>query len=167
MNPAKLPPFGRDGVGINIITMKAFFTALGNLFSKPVTVKYPFVPTYKPDDFRGVIVHNPDLCNWCRRCEMACPPGAIIFSQEMDGKQAYHYSRHVCIYCGECVRTCPKDGSLIQTAEPGKPAIKEDDINNKWTATVDQALKSRAAYMAEKKRQAAAKDKEAGEEKKE
>jgi len=142
--------------------MKAFFEALGNLFRKPATVKYPFEPTYKPDDYRGLIVHNPDLCIWCRRCEMACPPGSIIFSQAMDSKQTYHYNRALCIYCGECVRVCPKEGALIQTAEPGKPATKEENINNNWKVTVDHALKSRAAFAAEKKKQAAAKASEEG-----
>jgi ech hydrogenase subunit F len=147
--------------------MKAFFTALGNLVSKPATVKYPFEPTYKPDDYRGLIVHNPDLCIWCRRCEMACPPGSIIFSQTMDGKQTYHYNRALCIYCGECVRSCPKDGAIIQTATPGQPAVKEENINNAWKVTVDEAMKSRAAYSAEKKRQAAAKAAEEGDKKSE
>lgn len=142
--------------------MKSFFQALGNLFSKPATVRYPFEPTYKPDDYRGLIVHNPDLCIWCRRCEMGCPPGAIIFSQAMDGQQTYHYNRAVCIYCGECVRVCPKEGAIIQTAEPGKPALKAENINRNWKITVDEALKSRAAYTAEKKRQAAAKASEEG-----
>jgi ech hydrogenase subunit F len=137
--------------------MRSFFQALGNLFITPVTVKYPFEKTYKPEDYRGLIVHNPELCNWCRRCEIACPPGAIIFSQAMDGKQTYFYNRHVCIYCGECVRVCPKDGALLQSNEPAGPAIKQENINNGWTVIVDEALKSRAAYTAEKKRQAAAK----------
>jgi ech hydrogenase subunit F len=135
--------------------MKAFFTALGNLFRKPATVQYPFEPTYKPSDYRGVIVHTPDLCIWCRRCELQCPAGAIVFSQAMDGQQTYHYNRALCIYCGECVRYCPKDGALIQSAEPGKPAVKQENINNGWKVIVDEALKSRAAYMAEKKRKAA------------
>jgi len=157
-----LSPLFRGGLGgvSKIHIMKAFFQALGNLFSKPVTVRYPFAPTYKPDDFRGLIVHNPDLCNWCRRCEMACPPGAIIFSQTMDGKQTYHYNTHVCIYCGECVRSCPKDGALIQSGEPAKPVTKIQNINNGWAIIVDDALKGRAEYSAEKKRQSAAKSSE-------
>ena len=163
MSAIQSPPlWGGLGGASNKHFMKAFFQALGNLFSKPVTVRYPFVPTYKPDDFRGLIVHNPDFCNWCRRCEMACPPGAIIFSQAMDSKQTYHYNTHVCIYCGECVRSCPKDGALIQTGEPAKPAIKIQNINNGWAIIVDEALKSRAAFSAEKKRQAAAKSGEEG-----
>ena len=138
--------------------MKTFFQALGNLFKAPATVKYPFQPTYKPDDYRGLIVHNPSLCIWCRRCEISCPAGSIIFSQTMDGQQTYHYNRALCIYCGECVRVCPKDGALLQSATPGHPALKAENINNGWNGIVDNALKSRAAYMAEKKKQAAAKE---------
>lgn len=138
--------------------MKAFFEALGNLFKKPATVKYPFEPTYIPDDYRGLIVHNPDLCIWCRKCELICPPGAIVFSQTLDGKQTYHYNRAVCIFCGECARSCPKDGALIQSAQPAKPALKGENINNNWAITVKDALKSRADYLEErKKKQAAAK----------
>jgi NADH-quinone oxidoreductase subunit I len=79
----------------------------------------------------------------------------------MTGKQTYHYNRAVCIYCGECVRGCPKDGALLQSAEPAKPATKAENINNGWKVTFDEALKSRTAYSAEKKRQAAAKAAEA------
>ena len=138
--------------------MKTFFSVIGNLLKKPVTTKYPFEPTYKPDDYRGLIGFNEDLCIWCRRCEAACPPGAIVFSQALaDGKQTYHYNRAVCIYCGECVRSCPKEGALFQTAEPAPCALKEENINNGWNKLFDEALESRAAYAAEKKKQAAAK----------
>jgi NADH-quinone oxidoreductase subunit I len=75
----------------------------------------------------------------------------------MDGKQTYHYNTHVCIYCGECVRSCPKDGAILQSGDPAKPATKIHNINNGWAVIVDDALKSRAAYTAEKKRQSAAK----------
>ena len=137
--------------------MKTFFRALGNLFKKPVTVKYPFEQTYIADDYRGVIHFEEDLCIWCRRCEMVCPPGAIVFSQDLDGKQTYHYNRAVCIFCDECVRTCPKEGALIQTNQPAKFALKEENINNGWNQLYENALKSRDAYAAEKKRLAAKK----------
>ena len=137
--------------------MKTFFKALGNLFKKLVTVKYPFEQTYIPDDYRGVIHFEEDLCIWCRGCEMVCPPGAIVFSQDLDGKQTYHYNRAVCIFCDECVRTCPKEGALIQTNQPAKFALKEENINNGWNQLYEDALKSRDAYAAEKKRLAAEK----------
>ena len=137
--------------------MKTFFKTIGNLFKKPATIPFPAAPTYKPDDYRGLIVFDESLCIWCRRCETVCPPGAIVFSQNItDGKQTYHYSPYVCIYCQECVRTCPKQGCLIQSAEPGHPATKEHDVNNVWNKLFADSLESRVVYAAEKKKQQAA-----------
>jgi len=141
----------------NIRKMKTFFKAIGNLFRKPVTTRYPFEKTYIPDDYRGVIDFDESLCIWCRRCEMACPPGAIVFSQNMEGQQTYHYNRAVCIFCKECVRICPKEGALVQTNQPAKFALKEENINNGWNSLYEQAIKSREVYAAEKKRLAAEK----------
>ncbi len=87
---------------------------------------------------------------------MACPPGAIVFSQDIEtGKQEYHYSPYVCIYCKECVRACPAPGALMQSGEPGHPGLKEQNVNNKWNKLFNEALDSRAAYAAEKKRKQA------------
>ncbi len=137
--------------------MKTFFKAIGNIFKKPVTVKYPFEKTFIPDDYRGMIGFKEQACIWCRRCEGACPPGAIVFSQAMDGKQQYHYNRAVCIFCEECIRSCPKSdkGALYQTHQPAPFAVKGENINNGWNALFTEALKSRDAYAAEKKRLAA------------
>ena len=139
--------------------MKTFFKAIGNIFRKPVTTKYPFEKTYLPDDYRGLIGFKEEACIWCRRCEMACPPGAIIFSQAMDGKQNYHYNRAVCIFCEECIRACPKaeEGALFNTHIPANCALKEENINNSWAVICADALKSREAFAAEKKRLAAEK----------
>jgi NADH-quinone oxidoreductase subunit I len=137
--------------------VKTFFKAVGNLFKKPATIPFPAAPTYKPDDYRGLIVFEESLCIWCRRCEAVCPPGAIVFSQNIpDGKQTYHYSPYVCIYCNECVRACPKPGCLTQSSEPGHPAVKEQNVNNGWNKLFAESLESRAAYAAEKKKQQAA-----------
>lgn len=137
--------------------MKTFFEAIGNIFRTPVTTKYPYEPTFIPDDYRGLIGFEESLCIWCRRCEMACPPGAIVFSQDMEGKQTYHYNRAVCIYCGECVRACPKEGALFQTNVPGHCALKAENINNGWNQLFVDALASRELYAAEKKKKAAEK----------
>ncbi len=134
---------------------------IGNLAKKPVTTKYPFEPTYIPDDYRGLIGFDAELCIWCRRCEAACPPGATVFSQALDGQQTYHYNRAVCIYCSECVRSCPKEGAIFQTAEPAPCALKAENINNGWNKLFDEALESRAVYAAEKKKQTALKAAEA------
>lgn len=136
--------------------MKTFFNAIGNLFRKPVTIAYPSEKTYLAADYRGLIGFREDLCIWCRRCESVCPPGAIVFSQDMEGRQTYHYNRAVCIFCEECIRTCPKEGALYQTHVPAPCALKEENINNGWNLLFEEALKSREAYAAEKKKRAAA-----------
>lgn len=130
----------------------AFLRSLGNLFRAPATVKYPFVATYKPNNFRGLIEYNEALCIFCRRCETSCPAGAIVFSQCTDsGKQTYHYNPHACIYCGECVRSCPKEGAIIQTAEAAKPATSANAPNNSWNATLKTALESRKVWQEKQK----------------
>jgi ech hydrogenase subunit F len=134
------------------VRMKTFFKALGNLFMRPVTVRYPFEKTYIPDDYRGVIGFDESLCIWCRRCEMACPPGAIVFSQNVDGEQTYHYNKAVCIYCEECIRICPKEGALYQTNQPAACALKEQNVNNGWNTLFEEALRSREQYSAKKKK---------------
>jgi len=137
--------------------MKTFLKAIGNVFKKPVTTQYPFEPTFIPEDYRGLIGFEESLCIWCRRCEAVCPPGAIVFSQDMEGKQTYHYNRAVCIYCGECVRACPKEGALFQSNVPAPCALKAENINNGWNQLYAEALESRELYAAEKKRKAAEK----------
>ena len=134
--------------------MSAFVTALGNLFKKPATVCYHFEPTYKPTDYRGLIEHVPEVCIWCRRCEIDCLSGAIVFSQDLEGQQTFHYNPYVCIYCGECVAVCPKEGSIFQVAETASPAVKAQDVNNQWGIEFDEAVESRKVYMAAKKKAA-------------
>jgi len=124
--------------------MRTFFKAFENLFKKPVTVRYPFEKTFIPDDYRGMIGFEEEKCIWCRRCEAICPPGAIVFSQDMEGNQQYHYNRAVCIFCDECIRTCPKEGALYQTHQPAPCALKEENINNVWNKLYADAVDSRA-----------------------
>ena len=136
--------------------MKTFVNAIGNLFKKPVTSDFPKSATYIPDDYRGLIEFHEELCIWCRRCEVICPPGAIVFSQDEEtGQQEYHYSPYVCIYCHECVRVCPKPGAILQSNQPGQPAIHEQDVNNRWNKLFDDALESREVYAAAKKKKQA------------
>ena len=136
--------------------LKSFVKSLTNLFRAPATSNYPAQPTFKPDTYRGLIQQDPEKCISCRRCEQVCPPGAITFSQETDGAQTYHYSPYVCIYCGECVRICPKEGALVQSAEPAKPAVAADNPSSGWDALVQKAKESREAFAAAKKKAAAA-----------
>jgi len=121
-----------------------------NLFSKPATVKYPLEPSPPPPNYRGLIVYKEELCIFCTKCELACPPGAIRFTYEEDGSKKYHYNPYLCIYCGECVRACPKPGCLTQVAELAPPATKDDKPN--WDALEVEADESKKRWLAARKK---------------
>ena len=114
-----------------------------NLFSKPATVKYPQEPSPPPASYRGLIVYKEELCIFCTKCEMVCPPGAIRFTYKEDGSKKYHYNPYLVIYCGECVRACPKPGCLIQVEKTAPP---ESSLPN-WDELEKRAEESRKAFL--------------------
>ena len=116
-----------------------------NLFSKPVTVRYPQQPSPPPKNYRGLIVRKEELCIFCTRCEMVCPSGAIRFTYEKTGKKEFHYNPYLCVYCGECVRACPKPGCLTQVEEVAPPGISGTVPD--WDSLEKQADESKKVFL--------------------
>ena len=77
-----------------------------NLFSKPVTSKYPAEPIAYPEGSRGHIEIDIDDCISCGICEKSCPPRAITVKKPPEG--TWGIERMDCIACGYCVSVCPK-----------------------------------------------------------
>jgi NADH-quinone oxidoreductase subunit I len=127
-----------------------FIESLKNLFKKPATVKYPFEPSPTPPNYRGLIVYKKELCIFCTKCEMVCPPGAIRFTYNEDGSKEYHYNPYLCIYCGECVRACPKPGCLIQVEETA-PSATEEELPN-WDDLERKADESKKRWLQARKK---------------
>jgi len=121
-----------------------------NLFSPPETVKYPQEPSPPPPDYRGLILYKEELCIFCTKCEMVCPPGAIKFTYSPDGKKKFHYNPYLCIYCGECVRACPKEGCLVQVEETAPPATSSEKPD--WDSLEQLAEKSKKEWLANRKK---------------
>ena len=74
-----------------------------NLFSKPFTVKHPFVKRVPFPEHRGFITFDMTKCDLCRDCERFCPPAAI--KVDPDAK-VITYEPFKCIYCHLCVENC-------------------------------------------------------------
>ncbi len=124
--------------------------SIKNLFSKPATLKYPFEPSPTPPGYRGFIVYKKELCIFCTKCEMVCPPGAIRFTYDTEGNKEFHYNPYLCIYCGECVRACPKPGCLTHSQEVAPPATSTTIPD--WDSLEKKADESKKAWLASKKK---------------
>ena len=87
-----------------MIHMSMLKSTLKNLFSRPVTVLYPYEKADIPDTNRGRVVWDMQKCIWCRLCEKNCPTLAIT-TDKVHRTQTIVRAR--CIACRICVDVCP------------------------------------------------------------
>ena len=141
-----------------------FFYSFKNLFSPPATLKEG---AEVPKNYRGLIEYREETCIYCKKCEMVCPSGAIIFTYPEEGdagiqnppglapvgskKLKFHYNPYLCIYCGECVRACPKEGTLIQKNVIPEPATAEAQPNEKWFEIEKEAVETKEKWLKARK----------------
>lgn len=115
------------------ITIKHFFA---NLFTTPVTIRYPEEKRSYSKVFRGLHILNRDeegreRCTACGLCAVACPAEAITMeaAERLDSEEhlyreekyaaRYEINMLRCIFCGYCEEACPKDAIyLSQTHAP-------------------------------------------------
>lgn len=96
---------------------KGLFLTLKMLFSKSVTIQYPFERRKIHDGFRGkpALVRDPvtdsDKCIGCMRCTAVCPSRCISIKREKrENKMVvvdYIIDASKCIFCAYCVEACP------------------------------------------------------------
>ena len=86
------------------------------LFTKPITVRFPFAPPELPAQFRGKVVIDPALCRGCGLCVRDCPAVALELERESREKfrLIHYYDR--CAYCGQCEASC-KYGAITLNSE--------------------------------------------------
>jgi formate hydrogenlyase subunit 6/NADH:ubiquinone oxidoreductase subunit I len=81
--------------------------ALGQIFSKPATEKYPFAKPKLADNFRGQPDFDFSLCIGCGLCGRDCPAKAIEMVSVEDKKRP-QLNLSKCVFCYQCAETCPK-----------------------------------------------------------
>lgn len=86
-----------------------------NMFSKPMTVKFPQESIPIPDGYRGEHKFDIDKCISCGLCANICPNRAIEMveiSDEYKNKYPKKYPKidlGKCCFCGLCENICPRD----------------------------------------------------------
>jgi len=84
------------------------------LFSKPMTVKFPYESIEIPEDYRGEHELDIDKCVGCALCDEICPNRAVEMvelPEEHKEKYPKTYPRldlGKCCFCGLCQDICPR-----------------------------------------------------------
>jgi ech hydrogenase subunit F len=105
--------------------MHALDNIFRNLFSKPVTVNYPFEKPQYEKGTRGAIRFDMDKCDQCQDCERLCPSSAIkVYPDE----KRVEYDPFRCIYCHLCVENCMQE-AIIHDEIPRLPEYEKNKDN--------------------------------------
>jgi NADH-quinone oxidoreductase chain I len=85
-----------------------------NLFSKPMTIRFPHESIPISEGYRGEQAYDMDKCNSCGLCAKICPNRAIEMveaSKEYKDMWPKTYPKidiGKCCFCGLCGDICPK-----------------------------------------------------------
>jgi NADH dehydrogenase (ubiquinone) Fe-S protein 8 len=99
--------------------MRGMIYVIKNIFTRKVTLNYPFEKGSISLRFRGEhvlrrYINGEERCIACKLCEVVCPALAITIDskiQSNDSRQTTRYDIDMtkCIFCGLCQEACPVD----------------------------------------------------------
>jgi len=90
------------------------------------TIKYPQVPDFAPQGFRGKPELIAENCTYCGECVKVCPPGVIWLTEKSDEKML-SLSCCGCIFCGRCEEVC-QTGAIKLTQEYELSVKTKEDL---------------------------------------
>ncbi len=94
--------------------MGAIPKVIRNMFSKPITTRFPYESNPIPDGYRGEHSFDIDKCKSCGLCSKICPNRAIEMV-EVSGKRMPLIHLDSCIFCYVCVENCPRNAIVEST----------------------------------------------------
>jgi NADH-quinone oxidoreductase chain I len=112
------------------------------LFSKSITMKYPYEKRTLPSGYRGLHVLRLELetrsmkCIGCTLCARACPDHLItIETSPGEGKKknvdVFDIDISRCMFCNLCVEACPHDAIDLSSTYELATEKREDLIYHK------------------------------------
>jgi len=86
-----------------------------NMFSKPITTRFPDESNPIPDGYRGEHSYDIDKCISCGLCAKICPNRAIEMVEATEEYKERYPKKYPkidlgkCCFCALCQDICPKD----------------------------------------------------------
>jgi formate hydrogenlyase subunit 6/NADH:ubiquinone oxidoreductase subunit I len=102
--------------------------ALGSLFSKPYTTKFPKEGYTAAVEFRGFPKYYVEDCVGCGTCAQVCPPVAIKVKDDKEKKtRTLTIDYFSCIHCGQCEEKCITELGIRLSNQYSLGAIARND----------------------------------------
>jgi NADH dehydrogenase (ubiquinone) Fe-S protein 8 len=144
---------------------RGLFIIIRNLYSRKVTLNYPFEKGALSTRFRGEhalrrYVKGGERCIACKSCEAICPAWAITIDAAMykSGKRKttrYDIDMTKCIYCGFCQEACPVE-AIVEGLNFEYATYTHDELlydknkllsnGDKWETEILYMLKKEEKY---------------------
>jgi formate hydrogenlyase subunit 6/NADH:ubiquinone oxidoreductase subunit I len=86
------------------------------IFSRPITVRYPFGKMELPPYYRGRLVIDETKCVGCGLCVRDCPGFGLVLERTPDKDFSLVHYPDRCAYCGQCEDNC-RTGAIRLTNE--------------------------------------------------